>query len=66
MLYQGTTLVGPYGPNRDGLYRLRKNSLLCQPRTLVRGSGFSNPRKRFGISIEGFSPGVASSELKPI
>jgi hypothetical protein len=29
---------------------------LCQPRTLVRGSGFSNPRERSGISIQGFKP----------
>jgi hypothetical protein len=42
---------------RARLYSLRKNSPWCQPRTLVRGSGFSNPRERFGISIEGFSPG---------
>jgi hypothetical protein len=34
---------------------------LCQPRTLVRGSGFSNPRERSGTSSQGFSPGGGAS-----
>jgi hypothetical protein len=37
----------------------------CQPRTLVRGSGFLNPRERSGIKIQGFSPGGGASNSIP-
>ena len=38
------------------------NRLSCaSPGLLVRGSGFSNPRERSGISIQGFSPGGGAS-----
>ena len=33
----------------------------CQPRTSVRGSGFSNPRERFILQRPGFSPGENTS-----
>jgi hypothetical protein len=35
----------------------------CQPRTSVRGSGFSNPRERFILQRRGFSPGETSSPI---
>jgi hypothetical protein len=38
---------------------------LCQPRTSVRGSGFSNPRKRSATSIQGFSPGGGGVRFYP-
>ena len=42
------------------------NSLSCaSPGLLVRGSGFSNPRERSRISIQGFSPGGGASNSIP-
>ena len=51
-------LLVPMDLRRIGC-RVRSNTQLnlCQPRTLVRGSGFSNPRKCSRTQIEGFSPG---------
>ncbi len=54
------------GLNRDGLYRAAEKLAVVPAPDFSPGSGFSNPRERFGISIEGFSPGGASSEQKPI
>jgi hypothetical protein len=42
------------------------NRLSCaSPGLLVRGSGFSNPRERSGIQIQGFSPGGGASIMVP-
>ena len=50
----------------DTLPYLKQPAASCaSPGLLVRGSGFSNPRERSGIAIQGFSPGGGASHSNP-
>jgi len=59
-VFRSSELAG----GRDFACWINAQLTLCQPRTLVRGSGFLNPRERSGIKVQGFSPrGGASNSI---